>query len=146
MSLILQGVRPRHLDWWSWVLTVVLLAAGLSGRPAAFRAAVALSAWQIVHFAWRTRSLGALPVQVRIGYTILLGISIFIPWLFWLPAIGTTALVTVGYCPLARFLLLMPWNRRVRLSPDFVGRVFLSPPGPGSILRHPRLEGMVRTR
>jgi hypothetical protein len=47
---------------------------------------------------------------------------------------GTSALLAFDYCPLARTLALMPWNRRVPLSGRLVLRVFLTPPVPGSAL------------
>jgi hypothetical protein len=48
--------------------------------------------------------------------------------------VGTWAMVLVGYCPLARALSLLPWNRRQPLSADLVRRTFLSPPVRGSIV------------
>jgi hypothetical protein len=41
--------------------------------------------------------------------------------------------VTTGYCPLARMLVLMPWNREERLSPGFVWALITTPPVDGSI-------------
>lgn len=35
------------------------------------------------------------------------------------------------YCPLARMLYLLPWNRQEDFSVEFVARVFLSPPVEG---------------
>ena len=43
-------------------------------------------------------------------------------------------MVLVGYCPLARMLSLLPWNRRQPLSVALVRRTFLSAPVSGSIV------------
>lgn len=116
--------------WWAWTLTAILLVLGLFGSPAAFIAAMLLTAIQMVAMLIRERRVSAFPVQLRLAYLFLLGIC-FIPgmrWLYWLPAIGTFALVIFGYCLMARFLSLFPWNRTEPLSSDLMRRTFLSPP------------------
>ena len=45
-----------------------------------------------------------------------------------------TAVVTVGYCPLARVLALMPWNRRQPLSLQIIWKTIVTPPVDGSLL------------
>ena len=50
------------------------------------------------------------------------------PWLFWIPAVGTAALVLVGYCLMARCLSLMPWNRTGPLTLPTIFRTFFSSP------------------
>ena len=37
---------PRRLSWWVWTITALCLAAGLSGHPDGFRAAIIVS---VVH-------------------------------------------------------------------------------------------------
>jgi hypothetical protein len=49
-------------------------------------------------------------------------------WLYWLPTVGTFALVVFGYCLLARFLSLMPWNDREEYTLERLGRTFFSAP------------------
>jgi hypothetical protein len=41
--------------------------------------------------------------------------------------------VATGYCPLARLLVLMPWNRDEMLSFGFVWKLIATPPVNGSI-------------
>jgi hypothetical protein len=76
-------------------------------------------------------------VQIRIAYSLLL-IACYLPvmrWLYWLPIIGTFALILFGYCFAARVLSLMPWNRREKLSLDLLGRTFLTPHVAGSMMQ-----------
>ena len=129
--------RLNDIKWWYWLLTAVLLAAYLVvGLRAAIFAAIALTAVQLVHFAARERELAAFPVQVRAAYLGLLTIGLYPPLVFvhWIQLLGTWAMVLVGYCPLARMMSLLPWNRRQPLSAALVRRTFLSPPVRGSIV------------
>ncbi|HPA19468.1 MAG TPA: hypothetical protein PLU30_17105 [Verrucomicrobiae bacterium] len=116
--------------WWAWVLTTILLAIGLCGRPTAFVAAMGITALQAIVMVVREKSLSAFAVQLRLAYLILLGVC-YVPsmrWLYWLPTVGTFALVTIGYCLMARLLSLLPWNRREPLSADLLRRTFMSCP------------------
>jgi hypothetical protein len=127
----------KEVSWWYWAATDLLLLLGLSGRPEAFYLAIALTFVQILHFRLRDGGFSAFPVQVRLVYAaILLGL-LWPPlnWLYWWPAIGTFALVAFGYCLLARFMSLMPWNRREPLTGSLVRRTFLSAPVRGNILQ-----------
>ena len=106
-------VMPRDRMWWVWLAMACLLLIGLMGFLQAFLAALLLSIAQCVLFLVQERSLKAFPVQLRLAYTLLL-IICFVPairWLYWLPALGTLALVIFGYCLMARILSLLPWNR-----------------------------------
>jgi hypothetical protein len=129
--------RFNDVKWWYWLATAILLAAYLvpGGRAAIF-AAIALTAGQLVHFAARERDLAAFPVQVRAAYLGLLAAGLYPPLAFihWIQLVGTWAMVLVGYCPLARALSLLPWNRRQPLSVTLVRRTFLSAPVRGSIV------------
>jgi hypothetical protein len=116
--------------WWAWALTTILLAIGLGGFPGAFMAALGITAVQTIVILIREKRFSAFPVQLRVTYLALLAIC-FIPsmqWLYWLPMVGTFALVTFGYCLLARVLSLLPWNRHEALSTDLLLRTFLSRP------------------
>jgi hypothetical protein len=126
-----------EMSWWYWAVTDVLLWAGLIGRPEAFYTAAVLSLAQAIHFGLRERNIWAFPVQVRIAYASILLLALWSPlhWLFWLPAIGTLALVLFGYCLLARLLSLLPWNRHEPLSWQLFGRVLLAKPVRGSVLQ-----------
>ena len=47
---------------------------------------------------------------------------------YWLPTVGTFALVIFGYWLMGRFLSLLPWNRHEPISLDLIHRTFLSAP------------------
>lgn len=125
----------REINWWYWVATAVFLYYGLAGNPEGFWLAIGLSAFQTIHFRVRQGSFSAFPVQVRLAYTVMLILFLPLPVLYWIPAIGTLALVLTGYCTMARCLCLMPWNRREPLSLDLARRAFLSRPVRGSVLQ-----------
>lgn len=111
-------------------MTVALLATGLAGVPAGFIAAIGLSLAQTVFFWRKAGDARAMSVQIRLNYTVLLAIC-FLPqlrWLYWLPTLGTGALLVFGYCLMARPLSLLPWNRTETFSFDLLRRTFFSPP------------------
>lgn len=124
---------PRDAGWWVWLVTVGLLVAGLAGHDGGFLGAIALSFSQVAFYWAKQRRLGAMAVQIRLGYALLLAACFAPPlrWLYWLPAIGTTALLVFGYCLMARTLSLLPWNRREPMSLGLVRRTFLTPPAGG---------------
>lgn len=127
----------KSLAWWYWLGANVLLVYGLSGGTSGFAPVIVLCSVQALHFLARERSLAAFPVQVRMSY---LGLLLFGLWeyggfIYWIQLAGTTAMVLVDYCPLARFLSLMPWNRQHPLSWRLVVRTFFSRPVRGNILQ-----------
>lgn len=126
----------RKLDWWYWFATDLLLLAGVIGNPWGYYPVLALGAVQAVHFLWLKGSIRAFPVQVRVAYLGLLVAGVWEPLRFihWIQLAGTTAVITVDYCPLARILSLFPWNREGPLTWRRVFRTFFSPPVPGSIV------------
>lgn len=131
-------IEYRSFSWWYWVATDLLLAAGvLGGRSEAFLAAMGLTTVQIAHFIFLEKKISAFPVQVRAAFLMILAIAFIEPlrWLYWIPLCGTAVMVLFGYCPLARTLSLLPWNRREPFSLSLVRRTFLSPPTQGSILQ-----------
>jgi hypothetical protein len=131
----MQTVR-FDLQWRYWAATAVLLTAGVLGWPVGVAAVIGLTLVQLVHFAWRDRHPGSLTMQVRWLYlaVLLLGLWPALPVLHVLAVVGVWVNVLFGYCPGARLLSLMPWNRRVPLSLKLVAWTFVSPPGAGSIL------------
>src|SRR5687767_6451425 len=129
--------------WWAWMVTAVLLAIGLAGHPSAFAAAMVMTVVQLLMMLIHERSVSAFAVQLRIAYLILLAIC-FVPqmrWLYWLPMVGTFALVIFGYCLLARILYLLPWNRMEPLSIDLLRRTFVSRPDLSRFSGNPHTVG-----
>ena len=121
-------IEYKDIGWWYWLVTAGLLTFGISGDPAGFLLAIALTIIQLVHFLFRERSITAFPVQVRIWYLVLLLVAWQEPlqWIYWIPAIGTWAQVIVGYCAMARCVSLLPWNRSEELSFDLLMKTFFS--------------------
>jgi len=123
-------IMPQDWTWWVWLVSACLLLVGLMGMPKAFPATLLLSIAQFILFLARERAFKAFPVQLRLAYTLLLTICLLPPmrWLYWLPAVGTSALVIFGYCLMARMLSLLAWNRAEPITIDLLRRTFLSRP------------------
>lgn len=129
--------RMQHVSWLYWAVTDVLLIAAVLGWEPGFATAIGLNAVQAIHFMLRERGLTAFPVQVRVSY---LGLLLAGQWeplyfVYFIQIAGTTAMVLFDYCPLARFLSLMPWNRREPFSLALLRRTVFSPPVRGNILQ-----------
>jgi len=131
-------IEHRELSWWYWLVTVCFLTAGVAGWSMGFFVAIGVTIFQMIHYIIRERGIAAFPVQVRIGYLLLLLVALPEPLqlIFWIPTIGTWAQLIFGYCAMARIVSLMPWNRKEKLSLNLVWRKFFSAPVKGSILRH----------
>lgn len=129
--------------WWAWTLTAILLTIGLFGSPLAFVVAMVVTLIQSVALLVREKNVLAFSVQLRIAYFMLLGIC-YVPsmrWLYWLPMVGTFALVIFGYCLMARVLSLFPWNCHEALSADLIHRTFWSRPDLSRLARPSNASG-----
>jgi len=129
-------IRMRKLSWWYWLVTGVLLAGALWDWPPGFAPVLVLTLVHNLHYLLREASVKSFPVQVRIGYLLWMLIGLWGPFAFfhWIQLAGTSAAVLTDYCPMARMLSLLPWNRRSPLTVKLILRTFLQPPVPGSIL------------
>jgi len=128
--------RLKEMDWWYWLVTDGLLIGSLADWRWGNLPVIALTVIQAVHYLHRERRIMAFPVQVRMGYLLLLLLGTIAPlgFIHWIQLAGTTAVVTVGYCPLARILALMPWNRRQPLTAMLMWNTIVTPPVAGSVL------------
>lgn len=125
------------LNWWHWAVTIGLLASYLFlDIAAALPAAIGLCVVMGFYFYVRTRSLRAMPVQLRIGFLILLleGTLPHLWWVHWSQLTGASAMVLFGYCPLLRMLVLLPWNRKEELSWRLARWSFFQMPVAGGLL------------
>ena len=140
------GLRPkppilmigfRSISWWYWFTSACLLTTSVSGWPVGFLLVIGLTALQIIHFAIRARSARSFPVQVRLGYLLLLIMAApeKARCICWLPIIGTWVQVLFGYCPMARAVSLAPWNRDQPLSIALAKQTFFSLPVRGSFMQ-----------
>ena len=123
--------------WWYWAITTGLLVGFLAGFDQCLQAAIALNIVQVLHFIIREQSMIAFPVQVRIAYLGLLfaAQAPYMGWVFWWLLIGTSAMISFGYCFLARLLSLLPWNRQDSYSLEMFKKTFLTPPQKGNMLQ-----------
>jgi hypothetical protein len=119
-----------------WQLTALMLASHFTGCPFGIALTAALTAWQVMHFAIRRRSLRHLEVQVRLLYLACLPVGL-LPggWsVVMVLFVGVNTLLITDYCLAARLLSLAPWNRDWPLTLARVRQVFFTPPKPGSII------------
>ena len=130
-------IEYRSISWWYWLVAVGFLTAGVFGWPTGFLLAIGFIVFQLIHFTIRERSVTAFPVQVRLGYLLLLLVALpeSLRLIYWIPTIGTWAQVLFGYCAMARTVSLLPWNRQEAFSRGFLKRTFLSAPVRGNILQ-----------
>ncbi len=132
-------IRKRVL-WGIWFVTWIGLLAGLWER----------GFWQYVVFLSAAHALlvlllhglhvSAFPVQVRLAYFVWVAIGTYVPFmeiLMYITIAGLAANLFLGYCPLARMLYLLPWNKKEPFSLDLLKRVFLSPPVAGKFTPPP---------
>ena len=133
----MSHIKYTQITWWAWAVTAVLLLWGLfTGEMLARQAAMAVSLAQAAVYLARNRSLSHFPTQLRVAYALWMAAS-FVPeltFMYWIQSAGTTALVVFGYCPLARMLLVFPWNRTVPLTGRRLATIVFHPPIHGSVV------------
>jgi hypothetical protein len=114
-----------------WMFTGLVLAAALLGRaPALVPPLVVLTLAQSLHFRILDGDWHSPAAQTRIGYAVLLtaGLWPVLAFVHWLQLAGTLSSVTLNYCPMARFVSLLPWNRVERLTLQLAARTLLASP------------------
>jgi len=129
-----------RLVWGLWFVTWIGLLAGLFNRVfyeyvVFFSVAHALLVLFLLRF-----QMSMFPAQVRIAYFAWVAIGTYVPYMVILMYITTVGLATnlfVGYCPLARLLYLLPWNREESFSLGLIARVFFTPPVAGQFKSRP---------
>ena len=137
--------KMGDLSRWYWLVTVILLSAGIYGWDWGIPFAMVLCGIQVMHFAWRTDSITAIPVQVRGAYLLLLAAGLWTPLqsIHLIQLLGTSARVLFGYCLLARTLSLTPWNRMEPFSAALLRHTFFSIESAGApcgnVLRRQRI-------
>jgi hypothetical protein len=119
-----------------WAATAPLLAAALLGSTGALYAVIGFCALTTLYYGIVLRSISAYRLQVRIGFMALVALGLLpeLRPILVVPLLGTTAQVLFGYCPMARILNLMPWNRTESLTWQAVRSIILRPPGNEGIL------------
>ncbi len=136
----------KYTVWIYWFVTDVCLALGLMLWPELLYVTMLVVVLHSVQFYIKSPYVFSFPMQVRLGYLglLMLGQLPYCSWINWVQLVGTTALLSVDYCPLARMLSLMPWNRHQVLSWSFVRRAIFSMPVSGSIIQYVSPEMVAR--
>ncbi|WP_322629436.1 hypothetical protein [Halothiobacillus sp.] len=121
--------------WIYWLITDVLLIVEAIFGHFGLMLAIGLTAVQVLHFYAEEQSIRGFATQVRIAYLLLLLLALWPPmaWLIYPVILGTSAMVLVNYCFLARFMSLMPWNINETYSFSMVFNTFFSRPVSGSV-------------
>lgn len=124
----------KKLIWYLWLITWIGLLLGLFNQRF-YEIVVLFSAMQACLFLFLFNfRLSVFPVQVRIAYCIWVTVGTYVPSmkiLLYITIIGLATNLFMGYCPLARMMYLLPWNRNEPFSIDLVRRVFFTPPVEG---------------
>jgi len=126
----------KYYVWTVWFITDICLATGLMYSPVMLYVGMAVVALHSIHFYKFSHHAFSFPMQVRLIYLgfLILGQLPYCRWINWIQLAGTTALITVDYCPLARTLSLMSWNRTRALTWKFFQTAIFSRPVSGSII------------
>lgn len=128
--------KVKDKIWVYWLITDLLLIVDVMiGWSSGLEIALGLTLVQVLHFGIEQRSLVSFAVQVRVAYALLLLVALWPPlyWLVYPVILGTSAMVLLDYCFLARFMSLMPWNHNQKYSLKMVYTTFFSKPIDGSV-------------
>ena len=139
MSWSFDARRFTDASWWHWVATVALLCSYVITWQAWYLyGAIALCAATSLAYAAYLQGWRNWPVQIRLGFLVLLlfGQLPGMWWIYYSQLCGVTAMLTVGYCPMHRMLLLMPWNRMSPLTWSSTMATFTMRPGAGGLLQY----------
>ena len=130
-------IETNDIGWWYWLATALCIAAGVYGYEQGFKLTIALSIINLLHFLVRERSFKAFPVQTRTAFLTLVTVAFFEPlrWLYLLPLVGLWAQVLFGYCPMARTVSMLPWNRNSDFNAALLISTYLSRPVRGNVMQ-----------
>jgi hypothetical protein len=144
---IWERLAPRHRQWLvraMWAVTLAGLVAGVAEQlgligpmldRSFFEYVVLFSAGHACLFVVLLRfRLMAFPVQLRIAYLIWVAAGTYLPSmvvLMYISTVGVAASLVFDYCPLARIVSLLRWNREEPLSLQLAARTFLTGPVSG---------------
>jgi hypothetical protein len=127
----------KRTVYFLWLLTDLCLAAGLLFWPPALLGAIVVTTIHNLWFVLARPNNPGFSLQVRFTYLalLILGQLPYCQWINWIQLLGTTALLTVDYCPLARLLSLAHWNRQQPLSWALITHTIFTPPVSGSFMQ-----------
>lgn len=110
-------INLQSIEWWYWFITLIAMIAGLLGSILGFYVVIIVSIVQFIHFAIKS-GLTAFPTQVRFVYGLFSILALFDPTriFYLLLLVGTVMVTFFDRCIIARGLILMPWNKGIKLS------------------------------
>lgn len=128
--------NKAQLVWYIWFVTWLGLLGGIFLNNTYNEYVVNWSALHtllfLILFSFRVKEF---PVQLRIAYVIWVYVGTYVYGcgvLMYITTVGLAANLFFNYCPLARMLYLLPWNRKEsNLTGELIYRVFFSPPVKG---------------
>lgn len=96
--------------------TLIAMSVGLAGVIEGYYVVILVSIIQFIYFT-ALHGFTAFPTQVRFVYGIFTIIALFDPTriFYWALLIGTVMVTLFNRCMIARVLILMPWNKDVKL-------------------------------
>ncbi|WP_299664915.1 hypothetical protein [uncultured Ruegeria sp.] len=132
----LRHLKFRSLNWWSWAAILSMLFVALSGHKIGLYAAMVVALAQAAVGFIYVRRIAHFPNQVRLAFVFWMILSMIplFSFLQWSLSAGLILAVIFGYCPIARMLLLFPWNRIKPLSPELLAWIISHPVTETSIL------------
>jgi hypothetical protein len=107
----------KSLEWWFWCVTLIAMIIGLAGVVEGFYVVILVSVVQFFYFMAK-QGFKAFPTQVRFVYGIFVIIALFDPTriFYWALLVGTVMVTLFNRCMIARVLIMMPWNKDVKLT------------------------------
>jgi len=127
----ISNQHRKKLVWALWFVTWVGLIIGFFNRSY-YEYVVFFSAAHAILFLILTNfRVMAFPVQLRISYLAWVAVGTYVPYLvilMYITTIGLASNLFLNYCPLARMMYLLPWNREETLTYSLIKRVILTPP------------------
>jgi hypothetical protein len=137
INRVRRNTMNERIIWSYWFITVVSVAIAMFIMPSAIYLAIGITAIHTLHFQLKQPGITAFPIQVRISYIGLLSLGLIpeFSWIYWILLIGGSVKLITSYCPLARLVSLMPWNRTQSMSWRLLKRVILTPTISGSAIQ-----------
>ena len=125
----------RKLIVWSiWFITWIGLMVGFFHRIFYDYVVVFSAVHTLLFFILFQYHVKPFPVQLRIIYLAWVLVGTYVPHmviLMYITTVGLASNLFLNYCPLARMMYLLPWNREESFSLNLLMRVILTPPVPG---------------
>lgn len=130
----MSGEVRKRVVWGFWFITWLGLMVGFFYRSF-YDYVVIFSAFHVLAFFFLFQyQVKPFPVQLRAVYLAWVIVGTYVPHmviLMYITTIGLASNLFLNYCPLARMMYLLPWNREEAFSFNLLKRVILTPPVPG---------------